>query len=86
MPPSLFGCSSVVGVDYLPAQSNLSQARLYVHVKSVYIPILVAVAVCKYKIRQFLHDRQGCGVHEIQRIPVIWLDEFVFRRESGPSH
>jgi hypothetical protein len=31
----------------------------------VYIPILVAVAVCKYQIWQFFHDRQGCGVHEI---------------------
>jgi hypothetical protein len=47
------------------------------------LPIFVAVAICKHKVRQFLHHSLSCGVHQIKRISVIWLDEFVFRRESG---
>jgi hypothetical protein len=46
------------------------------------LPILVAITVCQHKVWQFLHHSLSCGIHEIERMPVIWLDEFVFRRES----
>jgi hypothetical protein len=45
------------------------------------IPVFVAVAECKDKVRQFLHDSLGCSVHDVEPILVIWLEEFIFGRK-----
>lgn len=47
------------------------------------LPKLIALAVGEYEIRQLFHDGLSRGVHEVEGAPVIGLDEFVFRRESG---
>lgn len=49
------------------------------------LPEFVAVTVCKHKVWQLFHDSLGCGIHEVERTAVIWLDELVFggEPESG---
>jgi hypothetical protein len=47
------------------------------------IPIFVAVTKCKDKVRELFHDSLSCGIHDIQPIFVVWLDELIFRRKSG---
>lgn len=46
------------------------------------IPILVAVTVCQHKVGQLLHHRLSGGIHKIERIPIIRLDELILRRQS----
>jgi hypothetical protein len=79
------GRRSVVSTVFSPTAICLRHAYKST-VKSLNIPVLVAVTICKHEIRQFFHDSLGRGVHEIKRIPVIWLDEFVFRCKSSPMH